>query len=74
MNWKKIMCKRKDTSPVDECSLEKFRKFTGFKEISFENTSSKSHEYHMDFGELYKYLLDHNCEYVFKDYFGLNGK
>lgn len=74
MNWKKIMCKKKEELPLADLSVSTLRKFPDFKEISFEGNKSKRWDYHMDFGEFYKYLTEHNCEYIFKDYFGMDGK
>uniref|UniRef100_A0A1B6EHS2 RWD domain-containing protein n=1 Tax=Cuerna arida TaxID=1464854 RepID=A0A1B6EHS2_9HEMI len=75
MNWKKIMCKKKEEKRItEEAPLESFRKFTGFQEISFDGGKNKMRESHMDMGEFYKYLSDHECSYVFRDYFGVDGK
>ncbi|PSN57282.1 hypothetical protein C0J52_02565 [Blattella germanica] len=74
MNWKKIMCKKKEVINLNSSTVDSLRKFPTFQEISFECGKSKSMEYHMDMGELYRYLAEHNCSYVFKDYFGVDGK
>ena len=74
MNWKKIICKKKEVVNMDSNSIDSFRKFPNFQEISFDNGKNKSMEYHMDMGEFYRYLSEHNCSYVFKDYFGFEGK
>lgn len=69
MNWKRIFCK------VDEhCKDEKegFLKFKHFEEVVFQNNSIKCN--HMDMGELYKYLEDHESGYIFKDLFGVEAK
>lgn len=73
MNWKKIMCKKKEEEDLDRKDINTLRKFSDFKEISFEGSKSKR-DYHMDFGEFYKYLTEHSCDYIFKDYFGIDGK
>lgn len=67
------MCKKKEE---DELSIPitELRKFSDFKEISFEGNKAKRRDYHMDFGEFYRYLSDHGCDYIFKDYFGIDGK
>jgi hypothetical protein len=75
MNWKKIMCKKKEEEKVQkDQNVDAFRKFTGFQEICFDGGKSKSRESHMNMGEFYKYLSDHECSYVFRDYFGVEGK
>ena len=74
MNWKKIMCKKKEVINLNSMSVDSLRKFSAFQEISFECGKSKSRDCHMDMGELYHYLAEHNCSYVFKDYFGVDGK
>lgn len=63
MNWKKIMLKKRE-----EC-LE--RSFPDFEEKSFNKMKD---ERHMDMGEFFKYLENHNCGYIFKEYFGVDGK
>jgi hypothetical protein len=74
MNWKKIMCKKKEVINLNSLSVDSLRKFSAFQEISFECGKNKSRDCHMDMGELYHYLAEHNCSYVFKDYFGVDGK
>ncbi|KAF4523106.1 hypothetical protein B566_EDAN003120 [Ephemera danica] len=75
MNWKRIMCKKKETIPVTtEEEISSLRKFGPLKEISFESGKTKSRDCHMDMGELYRYLQEHQCAAVFKEYFGVNGR
>uniref|UniRef100_A0A1B6MR14 RWD domain-containing protein n=1 Tax=Graphocephala atropunctata TaxID=36148 RepID=A0A1B6MR14_9HEMI len=75
MNWKKIVCKKKEEEQIKkEATMESLRKFTGFEEISFDGGKNKMRESHMDMGEFYKYLSDHECGYVFREYFGVDGK
>jgi hypothetical protein len=74
MNWKKIMCKKKEVSPLNSSSVDSLRKFAALQEISFECSNSKSRDCHMDMGALYHYLAEHDCSYVFRDYFGVDGK
>lgn len=73
MNWKKIMCKKKEEDDLSK-GIKELQKFPDFREISFEANKGKRRDYHMDFGEFYKYLTDHGCDYIFKDYFGIDGK
>lgn len=69
MNWKRIFCK-----VTEECKgdREGFLKFTNFREAIFQNNSIKCA--HMDLGELHKFLEQHNCDYIFKDLFGVDSK
>lgn len=63
MNWKRIMLKK------EEDCLE--RSFGSFEEQSFNKCKD---ERHMDMGEFFKFLENHNCGYIFKEYFGVDGK
>ncbi|XP_046623895.1 RWD domain-containing protein 2B [Neodiprion virginianus] len=69
MNWQKILVKFKEDDPVENSNLNIHRKFSTFQEISF-----PSSDRHNDMGELYKYLTEHNVQYAFKEYFGVDGK
>ncbi|XP_071452663.1 RWD domain-containing protein 2A [Hetaerina americana] len=77
LNWKKIMCRKKEIETIgnpDECKA--LRKFTTFEEVSFvgEKNSSKGRNGHMDMGALLRYLDSHQCAHAFRDYFGIDGK
>lgn len=72
MNWKKIVVKK--TEDYLDAKNSFVRKFPTFEEISFQNTGNRNSDHHMDMGELYKYLTDHDCSYVFVDYFGISGR
>ncbi|XP_044255132.1 RWD domain-containing protein 2A [Tribolium madens] len=69
MNWKRIFCKISE-----ECkdSGESFLKFRTFEERVFQNCNVKCN--HMNMGELFKFLEDHQCGYIFKDIFGVEAK
>lgn len=67
LNWKKIGVKKKEETPRSEIFD---RKFERFEEISFQSGNS----HHMDMGKFYKYLEEHNCSYMFMEYFGVNGR
>ncbi|RZC40836.1 DUF1115 and/or RWD domain containing protein [Asbolus verrucosus] len=69
MNWKRIFCKISE-----ECkdSSDNFLKFRAFDEKVFQNNNIKNN--HMDMGELFKFLEDHQCGYIFKDIFGVEAK
>jgi len=79
-NWQRLVIKRLEkevmSGKADERSL---RYFTKFEEISFLSPNQqtryhKSGSANMDMGLFFKYLEDHNCGYVFKDYFNVDGK
>ncbi|XP_046394285.1 RWD domain-containing protein 2A [Ischnura elegans] len=77
MNWKKIMCRKKEIEPIsnqEECNA--LRKFSSFEEVSFmgDKNSSKGRNGHMDMGALLRYLDNHQCAHAFRDYFGIDGK
>ncbi|XP_012268251.2 RWD domain-containing protein 2A isoform X1 [Athalia rosae] len=69
MNWQKILVKYKEDESLENNNLDNHRKFSTFQEISF-----PSSDRHNDMGELYRYLTEHNVQYVFKELFGLEGK
>lgn len=66
INWKRIFCK------ITEDCAEDGRKFADFREIAFQINGSRSN--HMDMGELNRFLKAHQCQYVFKDLFGVEGR
>lgn len=74
MTWKKILCKMKEVVERKTPNIDRFRRFTNFEEIVFEVRRGAGREYHMDMGEFYQYLENHNSGYVFKNYFGVYGK
>lgn len=68
MNWKRIFCKI-----TEECQdKENFLKFKNFQEIAFQINGNRYN--HMDMGELNKFLKEHDCAYIFKELFGVEGK
>ncbi|KAG5321267.1 RWD2A protein, partial [Pseudoatta argentina] len=68
MNWHKILIKLMEKE--EDCSnVDNMRKFTEFQEVSFPTT-----ERHNDMGQFLKYLTDHDCQHVFKELFGIEGK
>jgi hypothetical protein len=69
MNWKRIFCK---ISEQCQDSGDGFLKFRTFEERVFQNSSIKCT--HMNMGELYKFLDEHDCGYIFKDIFGVEVK
>ncbi|KAF7271930.1 hypothetical protein GWI33_015228 [Rhynchophorus ferrugineus] len=71
MNWKKIFCKISESNK-DDTQSDNFLKFEDFVEKVFDNHGPKYN--HMDMGELYKYLEEHNLGYIFKDIFGVEAR
>lgn len=69
MNWKRIFLKISEEAQDGDKNFFKFRTFS---EKVFQNNSIKCN--HMDMGELYKFLEDHQCGYIFKDIFGVDAK
>lgn len=68
MNWHRILIKLLEKE--EDCnSVDSRRKFVDFQEVSFPTT-----ERHNDMGQLLKYLSDHDCQYAFKELFGIEGK
>lgn len=70
MNWKRIFCKINEECKDED--KETFLKFSTFEEKTFQNSNLKCN--HMDMGELHKFLENHNCDYIFKDLFGVDSK
>ena len=68
--WKKINVKFQEDEKLDNFeNLVKWRKFDDFQEIGF--VKAETRDYHMDMGEFYKYLQSHECDYMFKELFGI---
>ena len=74
------MIRRMDRDIMSDVKdLMRFRYFNNFEEISFisENQQTKYHKSgsaNMDMGMFFKYLEQHKCSHVFKDYFNVDGK
>ncbi|KAK6637226.1 hypothetical protein RUM44_007640 [Polyplax serrata] len=73
MTWKKIVCIKKENCNK-ESSINQLQRFSTFQEISFNSGKMKKQDHHMDFGEFYQYLKEHNSDYMFKELFGIDGK
>ena len=72
-NWKQINVKFQEDhhdEGISQENMENFRKFDKFEEIGF--VKGDTRDYHMDMGEFFKYLQNHNCEYMFKELFGID--
>ncbi|CAH0382980.1 unnamed protein product [Bemisia tabaci] len=77
MTWQRIMCKKVEEEVIGSWQdLDSHRKFGKFQEVSFvnENATSKDQGKHMNMGDFYRYLQEHDCGEVFKDYFGIDGR
>lgn len=74
MNWKKIGLKKEETYSLDNSNCDSMRRFDDFKEISFQVRQGPAREYHMNMGEFFKYLEEHECGYIFQEIFGMEGK
>ena len=64
LNWQKIVLKNEEES-------EK-RVFDNFQELCLGDAKKAGRGFHMDMGLFYKFLEDHACGHVFKDYFGFD--
>ncbi|KAG7167025.1 RWD domain-containing protein 2A-like [Homarus americanus] len=75
-NWQKILCKKhEDMEITAEQDLSKLRRFSTFEELGSENNIRvKSSGFHVDMGDVFRYLENHESGYVFKEYFGINGR
>ena len=80
-NWKHISCKHREDADLRTDSelssqLFEFRLFMGFEELAFEAHGDYGlrNDYHMDLGQFRQYLSQHNCDYMFQLFFGLQGK
>lgn len=80
-NWKHISCKHREDETLNneschEEQLSNFSLFTKFEELSFEAHGDYGlrNDYHMDLGQFFEFLKQHNCDYMFNIFFGLQGK
>ena len=64
-NWKKINVRFQEEGPI--------RKFKGFSELAFVK-SLESRDYHMDMGEFFNFLVEHDSDHMFKELFGIDKK
>ncbi|CAL4125277.1 unnamed protein product, partial [Meganyctiphanes norvegica] len=74
-NWQKIVCKNRETEDINiETDLEPLRRFKGFEELGSDNDIRiKSDGRHVEMGDVFRYLEKHQCGYMFKEYFGIDG-
>ncbi|XP_010903830.2 RWD domain-containing protein 2B isoform X2 [Esox lucius] len=75
LTWKKIMIRHREDVDVAEGSLDdvdSLRRFSGFEEAVFDPHGNRRN--HMALGQLYHYLNQRGCGYVFQLYFGIEGR
>ncbi|KAK4316794.1 hypothetical protein Pmani_012052 [Petrolisthes manimaculis] len=76
-NWQKILVKKREEEdhPGSSHDLATFRRFPTFQELGTDNSIRvKSGGTHVNMGDVFRYLDEHGCGYVFRDYFGINGR
>lgn len=73
--WKRISLKYEEVfNSVDINEANKLRKFDGFEEKAFNVRKLYSREYTQDLGLFYQFLQERQLGFVFKEYFGVEGK
>ena len=85
LNWKRLAIKERETISEGStgdgdvgCSSGKLLKnqglkFDDFEEISFDVKQGQGRNYHMDMGKFLEFLKSHDCERIFRLYFGVDG-
>nr|XP_045621658.1 RWD domain-containing protein 2A-like isoform X2 [Procambarus clarkii] len=75
-NWQKILCKKREEKEMTaEEDVSKCRRFSTFEELGSDNNIRvKSSGFHVDMGDVFRYLENHESGYVFKEYFGISGR
>ncbi|XP_078674498.1 RWD domain-containing protein 2B-like [Branchiostoma floridae x Branchiostoma belcheri] len=75
LNWKKISLRHhEETELVDGQAIDSLRKFQGFGEKVFGAHNFHGRNFHMDLGEFYQFLKEHQCEAIYAILFGIEGK
>lgn len=74
--WQKILCKKQEEKKLTNVDdLSKHSRFSGFQELGTEtNIRVKSGGFHVDMGDLFRYLEQHHSAYMFEEYFGVGGR
>ena len=71
-NWKKINVKvQEDHSLESRHHCDGQRQFQKFQELAFVK-AGEIRDYHMDMGQFFNFLKEHNSEYMFKELFGIS--
>lgn len=75
-NWQKILVKSREIVDVTKGQdIDKLRRFPTFEELGSENNIRvKNGGFHVDMGDVFRYLENHESGYVFKEYFGVSGR
>ncbi|XP_035696967.1 RWD domain-containing protein 2A-like [Branchiostoma floridae] len=75
LNWKKISLRHHEETEVAEGqTVDSLRKFQGFGEKVFGAHNFHGRNFHMDLGEFYQFLKEHQCETIYAILFGVEGK
>ncbi|CAH1264158.1 RWDD2B [Branchiostoma lanceolatum] len=75
LNWKKISLRHhEETEIADGQTVDGLRKFQGFGEKVFGAHNFHGRNFHMDLGEFYQFLKEHQCETIYAILFGIEGK
>ncbi|XP_077145923.1 RWD domain-containing protein 2A [Ranitomeya variabilis] len=74
-NWKHISCKHTESVHVTD-SMDALRLFHSFEELIFEAHGEYGlrNDYHMDLGQFFEYLRQHQSEHIFQILFGIERK
>ncbi|XP_069582536.1 RWD domain-containing protein 2A [Ranitomeya imitator] len=74
-NWKHISCKHTESVHVTD-SMDALRLFQSFEELIFEAHGDYGlrNDYHMDLGQFFEYLRQHQSEHIFQILFGIERK
>ncbi|XP_073482976.1 RWD domain-containing protein 2A isoform X2 [Aquarana catesbeiana] len=74
-NWKHISCKHAETMEVTS-TIDNLRLFSSFDELIFaaHGDYGLRNDYHMDLGQFFDYLKQHQSEHIFQILFGIEGR
>ncbi|KAL7643335.1 UNVERIFIED_CONTAM: hypothetical protein RMT77_006627 [Armadillidium vulgare] len=75
-NWQKILCKKHEENKVNlHEDIQTLRRFEKFRELGPDsNIRIKGSGFHVDMGDLFRYLEEHESGYMFEEFFGVSGK
>ncbi|KAK7471339.1 hypothetical protein BaRGS_00036014 [Batillaria attramentaria] len=74
LNWKRIMIKEQEVIELEGREIASLCKFGKFQELELEVQGGKGRNYHMDLGQFYEFLQEHDSANIFPMYFGVEGK
>lgn len=74
-NWKHISCKHTETVEATG-TIDNLRIFVSFEELIFtaHGDYGLRNDYHMDLGQFFDYLKQHQSEHIFQILFGIEGR